>query len=148
MIGYNENDGGRREAGYKGLTSDCVVRAFAIASGRPYKDIYKLVSDLKKEAGHKGSARTGAAAKVTSKVAKVLGFKKVKLPKGTLPTYSQAYEQYGDCVVSTNGHVCAIIAGALEDIFDGRTYEWDEYGAMHEPEIRERKARSVWVLQS
>ena len=31
-------------AGYKGKAGDCVVRAIAIATGRPYQQIYDLVN--------------------------------------------------------------------------------------------------------
>jgi hypothetical protein len=34
------NDGGRVDAGYKGLTGDCVTRAVTIASGLPYQQVY------------------------------------------------------------------------------------------------------------
>ena len=34
-------DGGRQAAGYKGYCGDSVVRAIAIASRRPYADVYK-----------------------------------------------------------------------------------------------------------
>lgn len=36
-------DGGRAEAGYKGVTGDCMIRALAIATERPYKEVYKDV---------------------------------------------------------------------------------------------------------
>lgn len=35
------NDGGRKQAGYKGETGDCVVRSVAIASELPYKEVYE-----------------------------------------------------------------------------------------------------------
>jgi len=34
------NDGGRAVAGYKGTTGDCAVRAIAIATGKPYQEVY------------------------------------------------------------------------------------------------------------
>lgn len=37
---FQVNDGGRAAAGYKGKAGDCVCRAVAIASGRPYQEIY------------------------------------------------------------------------------------------------------------
>lgn len=35
------SDGGRKAAGFKGHCGDCVVRAIAIASRRPYAEVYK-----------------------------------------------------------------------------------------------------------
>jgi hypothetical protein len=37
---FEENDGGRKEAGYKGKTGDCVCRAICIATGKPYQEVY------------------------------------------------------------------------------------------------------------
>lgn len=39
---FQFDDGGRAAAGYKGTTGDCACRAIAIASGRPYQEIYDL----------------------------------------------------------------------------------------------------------
>ena len=41
---FNYNDGGRSIAGYKGKTGDCVCRAIAIATGKPYQEIYESLS--------------------------------------------------------------------------------------------------------
>jgi hypothetical protein len=35
-----KDDGGRATAGFKGRAGDCVCRAVAIASGRPYQEVY------------------------------------------------------------------------------------------------------------
>ena len=44
-LDFQYNDGGRKEAGYKGDTGDCVVRSIAIASNQPYLIVYyKLYS--------------------------------------------------------------------------------------------------------
>lgn len=40
------SDGGREEAGFKGRTGDCGVRAVAIASQRPYKEVYKELTEV------------------------------------------------------------------------------------------------------
>ena len=37
---FIQDDGGRAAAGYKGKAGDCVCRAVAIASGRPYQEVY------------------------------------------------------------------------------------------------------------
>ena len=38
------DDGGRAAAGFKGKAGDCVARAVAIASGRPYRDVYAALA--------------------------------------------------------------------------------------------------------
>jgi len=48
MKGWQYNDGGREAAGYKGTTRDCVVRAIAIATERPYREVYEAMNELSK----------------------------------------------------------------------------------------------------
>ena len=38
------NDGGRAAAGFKGSAGDCVARAVAIASGKPYAEVYAALA--------------------------------------------------------------------------------------------------------
>lgn len=38
--GFVYHDGGRKAAGFRGTTGDCVTRAIAIASGVPYREVY------------------------------------------------------------------------------------------------------------
>ena len=140
MIGYAYDDGGRRDAGYKGDAGDCVARAFAIAlsesSGLPAGDAYKLVYKMMADGNQKRkgvrSARNGVHRSVYDKVAAALGFVKVKLPRGPRPTYTEAYETHGDCVVSTTKHMAAITRGCLRDTFDGRTYVMRDRPAVFE----------------
>ena len=40
-IKFIRTDGGRVAAGFKGEAGDCVVRAVAIASGRPYAEVHE-----------------------------------------------------------------------------------------------------------
>jgi hypothetical protein len=37
---YVYDDGGRLAAGFKGKTGDCVTRAIAIATEKPYQEVY------------------------------------------------------------------------------------------------------------
>ena len=43
------DDGGRVEAGFKGIAGDCGTRAVAIATGIPYRDVYNALQKLQKE---------------------------------------------------------------------------------------------------
>lgn len=45
MTNFKFNDGGRKAAGFKGEAGDCVCRAIAIASGRPYKEIFDRLAE-------------------------------------------------------------------------------------------------------
>ena len=57
------NDGGRAAAGYKGRAGDCVVRAIAIATQKPYQDVYDGINVLalaeRTRRGRRSSARSG-----------------------------------------------------------------------------------------
>lgn len=53
------DDGGRELAGYKGTAGDCVCRAFAIASQRPYKEIYAMINNISKAHPYRGRKRSG-----------------------------------------------------------------------------------------
>ena len=41
---FQRHDGGRAAAGFTGLTGDCACRAIAIATGRPYREVYDLIN--------------------------------------------------------------------------------------------------------
>lgn len=66
------NDAGRSAAGFKGDARDCVARAVAIATGRPYADVYAEINAL---GCAKSSARTGAMKMATRKYLTSLGWR-------------------------------------------------------------------------
>lgn len=61
QLGYIRDDGGRAAAGYQGNARDCVARAVAIASGRPYQEVYDRLSEG--NATQRRSARSGPRAR-------------------------------------------------------------------------------------
>ena len=127
MIEYVYDDGGRAAAGYKGTTGDCVCRAIAIATERPYKEVYDLINEFgkqertgKRKRG-KSNARTGVYKETIRKVMEHYGFKwvptmqigqgcKVHLRADELPG--------GRIVVSLSKHEAAVIDGVLHDTYD------------------------------
>ena len=143
-LGYEYDDGGRRAAGYRGDAGDCVARAIAIVSGRPYRDVYRLLAELNGRRYGKRSARNGIHKADCRAAYRQVGLEQVRLPRtGPRPTYGEAYARYGDCLVTTNGHVAALKDGALRDISDGRFYYWPDPDG--NTELRTRKARAVWI---
>lgn len=121
------DDGGRAEAGYKGSTGDCVCRAIAIASQRPYTEIYDLINAhakgerIGRRKRGKSDARTGVYKQTIAKVLKSLGFVwtptmlvgsgcKVHLRADELPK--------GRLVVSVSKHSVAVIDGVIHDTHD------------------------------
>jgi hypothetical protein len=57
------NDGGRKAAGFKGTTGDCVTRAIAIATDRPYIEVYNALARLVGQFAKCRSKRARHAAK-------------------------------------------------------------------------------------
>jgi hypothetical protein len=65
-LDFEYHDGGRKAAGFKGKTGDCVTRAIAIATGLPYQQVYDELNALAKSHERRGkrkakisSSRTG-----------------------------------------------------------------------------------------
>ena len=178
QIGFVYDDSGRESAGYRGVADDCVVRAFCILTGADYREAYAEFAYAQSVLGSEGkrqrSARNGISKTARDSVFAAHGLVKQKLPKGPRPTYTEAHDRFGDCIVSTRGHVAALVDGALRDTFDGRGYWFDpvfEVNVGSDPqdkpdcgyaesrrngvttrhpgdraEWRERKAMSVWTL--
>ena len=73
-MAYKFNDGGRKDAGYKGVSRDCGVRAMAIAMGLDYTAVYKELAQANKDYGRSKSARNGLAKDLYSSVLKKHGW--------------------------------------------------------------------------
>lgn len=119
------NDGGRSAAGYRGSTGDCVTRAIAIVTERPYQEVYDLVNSYgnneRKGKQKKSNARTGVRNATVKKIMKDLGFIwtptmtigsgcKVHLKESELPS--------GKIIASVSKHIVAIMDGVMHDIAD------------------------------
>lgn len=125
MIRFVETDGGRSEAGFKGKAAgDCVCRAFSIASGRPYSEVYALIEELSKterpspKRGKRSAARTGVFKGTLSKLADALGFQWVptmKIGQGCRVHLREDELPSGRIIVNLSRHVCAVIDGVIHD---------------------------------
>lgn len=121
------NDGGRAAAGFKGQTGDCTCRAIAIATGKPYIEVYNELNALgrlerkSKRRAHKSSARTGVYVNTIRKYMASLGWIwmptmgigagcRVHLKDGELPM--------GNLVVEVSRHSTAVIDGVIQDTHD------------------------------
>lgn len=124
---WQYDDGGRAAAGYRGSTRDCVCRAIAIATGKPYQKVYSDLNGLgAKERGGprrrgKSSARTGVYKPTVRRYMESLGWAwtstmgigqgcTVHLADGELPA--------GRLVVSVSRHMTAVIDGVIHDTHD------------------------------
>lgn len=130
---WKQNDGGRKAAGFpKPAPGDCAVRAIAIASELPYKEVYDAL-----HAGGKTERlpRAGRGCRLRShpregvkthlvwfkRYMRSLGFEwtatmgigtgcRVHLREGELPA--------GRLVVAVSKHLCAVIDGVIHDTHD------------------------------
>ena len=123
---YEYNDGGRSIAGYRGSTSDCVTRAIAIVTNKPYQEVYDLVNsygsqERKSSKQKKSNSRTGVRNATVRKIMKDLGFEwtptmaigsgcKVHLRDSELPS--------GKIIASVSKHIVAIVDGVIYDTYD------------------------------
>lgn len=134
MIPHHHNDGGRTEAGYKGHAGDCAVRAIAIASGKPYAEVYEEVSAVnaatprsktrrKCKVAGRHSARDGvySQSKVFKDYMRRIGFMWVPtmtIGSGTTVHLDAAELPRGRLVVRVTKHLAAVIDGVLHDTHD------------------------------
>lgn len=151
------DDGGRAAAGFKGKAGDCVTRAVAIASGRPYAEVYAALAagTGSQRAGKRGkraaSARSGinTGRKWFKDYMAGLGFVwtptmqvgqgcKVHLDANELPS--------GRLVVAVSKHYVAMIDGVIHDLYDPRREASTEIGHFADEATAARWGRG-WVRQ-
>ena len=121
------DDGGRKDAGYKGFTGDCACRACAIVTGRPYKEVYDLINELAKSE-RKGkrktsvsSARTGVYSGTMKKVMAHYGFKWVPtmhIGSGCTVHLNADELPSGKIVCLVSKHYVSVIDGVIHDTYD------------------------------
>ena len=130
MIGFEYDDGGRAEAGYKGSAGDCGVRALAIAAEIPYQEAYDVCNKFAKaervKAGApRSSARNGMFIDTYRKAAALFGFRwvptmsfgsgcEVHLRADELPA--------GRIIARVSKHLVAIVDGTVHDTADPSRY--------------------------
>ena len=124
---FKYNNGGRSDAGFKGTTGDCVVRAITIATGFTYSEIYStmnlFVKDerLTKRKRNKSASRTGVHKDQIKKFLNALNWTwiptmfigqgcKIHLKADELPS--------GILIVSLSKHVTCVIDGVINDTYD------------------------------
>ncbi len=127
MMPFIKNDGGRAAASYKGEAGDCACRSVAIATGKPYQEVYDALNELatrertgKRKRG-RSNARTGVHGATLRKYMESIGWRftptmhigqgcKVHLRDGELPM--------GRLVVNVSKHFTAVIDGVIHDSHD------------------------------
>lgn len=146
------DDGGRSDAGFKGKTGDCVTRAVAIASGRPYQEIYAaLASGMGSQRKAKGkTARNGVSTtrQWFKDYMRLIGFEwtptmqigsgcKVHLSEGELPD--------GRLVVAVSRHYTAVINGVIHDTYNPQREpaEFSKFPGWEGVELKPNQTRNI-----
>ena len=133
---YEFDDGGRKAAGWKGQGGDCVTRAVAIASGRPYREVYDRLAEgnatqrrSKRERVAQGRTgrRTALHGIFTKRkwfkdYMKELGFEwTATMGIGTgcrVHVRADELPPKGRLVLTLSNHVCAYVDGVLRDTYE------------------------------
>jgi len=114
---FQFNDGGRKEAGYKGSVGDCVTRALVIANDLDYKTTYRRLSQEMLLVGRDKTARNGIAPSVTTKALMDLGWKKVAI-QGKKRFRADNLPKRKKVIVRLHRHLCVVIDGVIQDTWD------------------------------
>jgi hypothetical protein len=120
------DDGGRCEAGFSGAAGDCVVRAIAIASGRPYRQVYREVNEFagaheRRAAGQGSSAREGVHRATIRRYMAAQGW--VWHPTMGVGTGCHVHVSPDDLpggtlVLALSKHITAVVDGVVRDTYD------------------------------
>jgi len=118
-IRFVQTDGGRAAAGFKGEAGDCVVRAIAIISERPYKEVHDELTEWQ---GWDADAGGNVVGHFThKKFILSLGFVWVPLMQigSGCKVHLRADElPNGRIIVRVSHHVAAVIYRVLYDTYD------------------------------
>jgi hypothetical protein len=135
------NDGGREAAGYKGTTGDCVTRAIAIVTEKPYKEVYNtlnIIGENEKRKKKKSNSRTGVFKSTYDKYLKSLGYIWIpcmKIGSGCKVHLRSDELPEGRLIVRLSRHLSTVIDGVIHDIFDcSRHGTRCVYGYYYKPE--------------
>ena len=128
------NDGGRKLAGYKGETGDCVVRSIAIISNLPYQELYDHFFEMNKQYAIQRRGRVAKALKKNSsprngiykEIFKPFLEKELKMiwtPTMTIGSGCKVHLKKeelpsGKLIVSVSKHITAVIDGVIHDLSD------------------------------
>lgn len=132
------DDGGRSLAGYVGTAGDCVTRSIAIATGRPYAEVYvalwgelreyastrrdRTAKRIARKGGKRGTTpRNGVSRKVFGPYLESLGWEWVptmRIGSGCTVHLADGELPGGRLIVLVSKHLTAVIDGVIFDTFD------------------------------
>jgi hypothetical protein len=161
--GFIYDDGGRRAAGFKGDAGDCVCRAIAIATGKPYREVYDRLAEgnLKQRRTHrsgKSANKRSASDGISTKrlwfkdyMQLELGFRWVptmKIGSGTTIHLDAAELPKGRLIVVVSKRYTTMIDGVIHDTHDPRREKSWSFQPDHGQELKANQGRNqngVWT---
>jgi hypothetical protein len=124
------DDGGRAAAGFRGSAGDCVVRALAIVTGAPYREVYNELAERNAALGPKRngkrrarSARNGTGRRVYEPWLVERGWlwrPTMAIGSGCTTHLVASELPGGPIVCRLSGHLVAVIDGVVHDTHDPR----------------------------
>jgi len=119
---FQYNDGGRAAAGFAGRASDCVVRAIAIATQKPYAEIHAAINHLADNEHFDGSdSEHGVKRGLWQPYLESLGWKWIptmKIGQGCKTHLRSGELPQGRIIARVSRHLCAVVDGVLNDTHD------------------------------
>jgi hypothetical protein len=118
------HDGGRGAAGFKGKTGDCVTRSIAIATDKPYQEVYDALNRLaqaeriSKRKKRRSSSRTGIYRQTYQRYLESLGWRwtsTMSIGSGCRVHLRALELPPGSLIVKVSRHLTAVIDGVLYD---------------------------------
>ena len=124
---YYKNDGGRRDAGVKGRTGDCVTRSIAIATNTSYRKIYRDLAGLTNSmtGGLDTTVRDGCSQAVAHQYLTDLGWSVVLTPN----RYLKDAPRDQLIIAELPRHKVAVIHGTVHDSWDSRVSKRTKCGS-------------------
>lgn len=124
---FTLDDGGRADAGFRGSTGDCVTRAIATATERPYRQVYDALNALaqlertgRRKLG-KSNSRLGVYRNTIRRYMENIGWKwtpTMQIGSGCQVHLRADELPGGRLVVNVSRHTTAFIDGVLHDTYD------------------------------
>lgn len=125
---FQFNDGGRKKAGFKGFAGDCVCRSIAIATDKPYLEVYKELNSLAKQQKtkkRKSSSRNGVHRSIYQPYLESLGWEWVptmKIGQGCKIHLDSKELPPGKLIVRLSKHLTAVVDSVIHDTHDPQRY--------------------------
>lgn len=126
-LDFAVDDGGRADAGFRGATGDCVVRAIAIATPLPYRQVYDELyaasAATRGRASENPSPRSGVFTHVLRPYLAALGFvwtPTMQIGSGCRVHLADNELPAGRLIVRLSRHITAVLDGTIRDTYDPR----------------------------